>query len=223
MDGAGGADGAGAGEAECKALVRRGYDVLGARYDEVFGSETKYGAWLGVLRERLRGRADEVLDLGCGGGVPVARELVAAGHRVVGVDISGEQVRRARRRVPGRRARFVRADAVELDFAPGSFDAVVCLYALIHIPVAEQPGLLGRIASWLRPGGLLVATTGSVALTGTDPDWLGGGVPMWWSQAGAADYRGWLEASGMCVEDERFVPEGDGGHTLFLAHRPDRG
>jgi ubiquinone/menaquinone biosynthesis C-methylase UbiE len=45
-----------------------------------------------------------------------------------GVDMSDVQVERARRLVPG--AVFLRADATDLDFPSGSFDAVVCLYAL---------------------------------------------------------------------------------------------
>ncbi|MCX5096466.1 class I SAM-dependent methyltransferase [Streptomyces sp. NBC_00365] len=56
-----------------------------------------------------------VLDLGCGSGVPVARALATAGHRVTGVDISEVQIRRAREFVP--QAEFIRADATDLDFA----------------------------------------------------------------------------------------------------------
>ncbi|MFD8205875.1 class I SAM-dependent methyltransferase [Streptomyces sp. NPDC059695] len=119
-----------------KELVRRGYDVLSERYERAFGSETKYGAWIEELLGRLP-EAGIVLDIGCGNGVPVARSLVAAGHRVTGVDISEVQIRRARELVPG--ADFVRADATALELSQGSFDAVVCLYALIHVPVEEQP------------------------------------------------------------------------------------
>jgi hypothetical protein len=43
---------------------------------------------------------------------------------------------------------------------------------------------------------------------------------MYWSHADAQTSRGWIEAAGLRVEDERFVAEGDsGGHTLFLAQR----
>ncbi len=80
--------------------------------------------------------------------------------------------------------------------------------------------LLGRIGRWLRPGGTLLATTGHGAWTGTDPDRPGGGVPMWWSQADAARYREWITGAGPAVEAEEFVPEGEGGHALFLARRP---
>jgi hypothetical protein len=50
--------------------------------------------------------------------------------------------------------------------------------------------------------------------------WLGGRVPMWWSHADAATYRAWLEAAGLQVSAQDFVPEGAGGHALFWASRP---
>ncbi|MFF2119580.1 class I SAM-dependent methyltransferase [Kitasatospora xanthocidica] len=200
-----------------KDLVRRGYDLLSAHYERAFNSETKYGSWIEELLGRLP-EAGTVLDVGCGTGVPVARSLAATGRRVTGVDISDVQIRRARELVP--EAEFIRADATTLAFPPGTFDAVVCLYALIHIPVGEQPALLGRIASWLRPGGWLLVTTGHQAWTGTDENWLGGGAAMWWSHADAATNRSWLLHAGLEVAHEEFVPEGDSGHVLFWARRP---
>ncbi|MER7766737.1 class I SAM-dependent methyltransferase [Kitasatospora sp. NPDC096140] len=199
-----------------KDLVRRGYDLLSTRYERAFGSETKYGSWIGQLLDRIPDTAT-VLDVGCGTGVPVARSLVTAGHRVTGVDISEVQIRRARELVPD--ADFIRADATALELPQESFDAVVCLYALIHIPLEEQPALLERIASWLRPGGWFLGTTGHQAWTGTDEDWLGGGVAMWWSHADAATNRSWLVKAGLDVVHEEFVPEGKSGHVLFWARR----
>jgi SAM-dependent methyltransferase len=199
-----------------KDLVRRGYDVLSARYDEATGAESKYESWIGDLLADLTPES-RVLDLGCGSGVPVARALAEAGHQVVGVDISEVQVQRARELVP--RGEFLQADATKLDLPGESFDAVVSFYALIHIPLDEQLPLLQRIAGWLRPGGRFVGTTGHQAWTGADENWLDGGAPMWWSHADAATYRAWLEQSGLVVEREEFVPEGDSGHTLFWARR----
>lgn len=164
----------------------------------------------------LPGRG-HVLDIGCGCGVPMARGLAAAGHDVTGVDVSDVQIERARSLVSG--ATFVRADAMALDFPDESFDAVVCLYALIHMPLDRQPGLLRGIGRWLRPGGWLLATTGQDAWTGTEDNWLGGPAAMWWSQADAATYRTWLQRSGLTVTDQRFVPDGDSGHALFWARR----
>ncbi|WP_445395422.1 class I SAM-dependent methyltransferase [Streptomyces sp. LE64] len=200
-----------------KDLVRRGYDALSQRYEEAFDSDTKYQDWLADLHGRLP-TGSRVLDLGCGNGVPVARDLTAAGHRVLGVDLSGVQVRRARARVPG--AEFRREDITALDFPEGSFDAVLALYSLIHLPLGEQLPLLRRVVRWLRPGGSFLVTVGRDALTGTDEDWLGSGVAMWWSHPDAATSREWLRTAGFEVREERFVPEGDGGHVLFVAARP---
>ena len=133
-----------------KQVVRRGYDALSHRYDNATNATSKYQSWTNDLITRLA-PASRVLDVGCGSGVPVARALSAAGHHVVGVDISEVQISRARELVP--QAEFINADAMSLDFPPESFDAVVSLYALIHLPLDEQQQLLARIATWLRPGG----------------------------------------------------------------------
>jgi 2-polyprenyl-3-methyl-5-hydroxy-6-metoxy-1,4-benzoquinol methylase len=198
-------------------LVRRGYDALSYHYRSDDAGEAGYAPWLAELRARLPAGAS-VLDLGCGNGVPVARSLAAAGHQVTGVDISDVQVERARRLVPA--GTFIRADATAIEFPPQSFDAVVCLYALIHMPLAAQPGLLRRAAGWLRSAGWLLAITGHSACTGTQDNWLGGPAPMWWSQADASTYRAWLEQAGLQVTAQEFVPEGDSGHELFWARRP---
>jgi 2-polyprenyl-3-methyl-5-hydroxy-6-metoxy-1,4-benzoquinol methylase len=198
-------------------LVRRGYDALSYRYRSDDAAEDEYAPWLAELRARLPA-GGSVLDLGCGNGVPVARSLAAAGYQVTGVDISDVQVERARRLVPA--GTFIRADATVVELPPQSFDAIVCLYSLIHMPLAAQPGLLRRAAGWLRPAGWLLAVTGHSAWTGTEDNWLGGPAPMRWSQADAGTYRSWLEQAGLQVTAQEFVPEGPGGHELFWAHRP---
>jgi len=203
-----------------KSVVRRGYDELSVRYDEAYGAADKYAPWLTSLIASLPPAA-EVVDLGCGSGVPVARDLVAAGHRVTGVDFSDVQIRRARSLAPG--ATFRCADLTAVRFARQSLDAVFAFYSVIHVPLAEQPPLFRRVAGWLRPGGLFAATLGHTAWTGTDPDWLGGGVPMWWSHTDAPTYRRWLAGAGLAVVREVFVPEGDGGAVLFVARAMSSG
>ncbi|GAA1522247.1 class I SAM-dependent methyltransferase [Kribbella lupini] len=200
-----------------KEIVRRGYDALSERYDEAYGGESKYRAWIDRLLDQLDAHS-RVLDVGCGSGLPLARELARAGHAVTGVDISEVQIRRARELVP--EAEFVQADAASLDFPAESFDAVVSFYALIHLPQDEQEELLRKVAGWLRPGGWFVCTTGEQAWTGVDGDWLDSGVSMWWSHADADTNRGWITGSGLVVEEQEFVPEGAGGHMLFWARRP---
>ena len=197
-------------------LVRSGYNAISHHYRGDDDAVPEYDRWVTDLQERIPSRG-HVLDVGCGCGIPVARSLTAAGYRVTGVDISDVQIERARLLVPD--AAFIRADATELDFPPGTFDAVVSLYALIHMPLDRQPRLLRDIARWLLPGGWLLAVTGQDAWTGTEDNWLGGPATMWWSHADAATYRTWLTQAGLEVTSQQFVPEGSGGHAQFWARR----
>jgi SAM-dependent methyltransferase len=198
------------------ATVRAGYDALSYRYRADDAEAGQYAPWLAELLTILSPRS-RILDLGSGCGVPVARDLTAAAHQVTGVDLSDVQIERARQLVPA--ASFIRADATELELPERSFEAVVALYSMIHIPLSEQPDLLNKMAGWLVLHGTLLMTTGWRAWTGIDDGWLGGDTTMWWSHADVATYRGWLAGAGLRVVREEFVPEGDGGHSLFWARR----
>jgi SAM-dependent methyltransferase len=198
-----------------KRIVREGYDAVSSAYadDEGRGRAEEQRRWLAPLIAGLPQGAT-VLDLGCGAGVP-ATKILAETFRVVGVDISPVQIERARHLVPT--AKFMVSDMTAADFEPESFDAVVSLYAVIHVPLAEQPPLFASVHRWLRPGGYLLATVGMEAHTGTEDDWLVPGVRMYWSHADEATYARWLEDLGFTLQKRTFVPEGDGGHVLLLA------
>ena len=149
---------------------------------------------------------------------PAGHAVAFDGRDQVTRRISEDQIEQSRKLVPD--ADFIRADALALDLPPASFDAVVSLFALIHMPVAAQPGVIRRMAGWLRPSGWLLATAGQEAWTGTEDGWLGGKAVMWWSQADATTYASWLEQAGLEIIEQGFVPEDDGGHALFWARRP---
>src|SRR5437867_8182565 len=156
--------------ADPKAIVRDGYDRVSRAYrGDMLEPDPRsgYAHWLRRLAPRIAPGA-RVLDLGCGNGIPVAREL-AERFRVTGVDLSPVQIERARALVPG--ARFVCADMTAVEFEPRSFDGVAAFYSIINVPVSEQPGLFRRIAAWLSPGGWLLAMVGKYAWTGTEHDW----------------------------------------------------
>jgi len=205
--------------AEAKEIVRLGYDRVSQAYrsDDFRLEGSGYVNWLSWLTPELA-PGSRILDLGCGCGIPVTRALSAA-HDVLGLDVSEVQIERARRLVP--RARFLRDDMTKVEFAPGSFHAVVALYAIIHVPIEEQLALLRRVASWLVPDGWLLATVGADAWTGTEDNWREvPGATMYWSHADAATYRDWLAEAGLQVmrEEDQIDPHG-GKHMIVLAQR----
>jgi SAM-dependent methyltransferase/GNAT superfamily N-acetyltransferase len=194
-----------------KAIVRHGYDEISLVYR---ADDEEIPAYLDWLDRLAPAPGDRVLDLGCGCGVPMARLLVERGCEVLGVDISDEQIRRARALVAG--ATFERADVTAWDRPDGSFDAIVSLYALIHLPREDLEALVPRLARWLRPGGRLLATVGADDWTGVEDF---GGAPMFWDHPDPGTTFGWLIAAGFEVEHRDFVPEGSSGHELVIARR----
>jgi cyclopropane fatty-acyl-phospholipid synthase-like methyltransferase len=154
-----------------------------------------------------------VLELGCGQG-EAARLIVDAGHRYVGVDISAEQLRRARPLVP--EAEFRHGDLSELVFDAESFDAVVSLYVFGHLPRAELPAVLERIACWLRPKGYLLATFARSGTEGVQGDWLG--VPMFFGSYTDDETLALVGDAGFDVERAEVVPivEPEEGPASFL-------
>jgi SAM-dependent methyltransferase len=203
-------------------IVRSGYDHMADRFDTwraaIEGSPEP--AWIADLLTHLPAEPD-ILELGSGAAVAPTKLLAGRGN-LVGVDISAEQVRRARERCPG--ARFVHADMTEIDFEEGSFDAVVSVYVFNHIPRADLPPLLIKIAGWLRPGGYLLASFGLSGSESVQDEWLG--VPMFFASYTEGENRELVQAAGLEIERDEVVPivepeEGEARfHWLLAARRP---
>ncbi|MER0482394.1 class I SAM-dependent methyltransferase [Streptomyces sp. Edi2] len=132
------------------------FDAIGDRYDVAFPhkeGQLASGTWLGDTLTA----GSRILDLGCGTGLPTARQLSDAGHRVVGIDLSPSMVALARENVPD--ADFHRLDIADLRRGrlggPGSFDGIAAYFSLLMLPRAEIPYALGMLHDLLRPEGLL--------------------------------------------------------------------
>jgi SAM-dependent methyltransferase len=206
--------------ADSRTTVRAGYDAIAEAYLD-WGSRV-----VGDPRDRfvedLAARLPDgaaVLDLGCGAGLPSTRRL-AERFEVVGVDASERQIDLARANVPG--ASFIRADLSEVRFEDGTFAAVTALYSISHLPRVEHGALFERIASWLGPGGLFLASLGST----DSPDWTGKwlGVPMFFSSYDAAMNRGLVESAGFVPLHAEVVtmtePDGEVAFLWMLAQKP---
>jgi SAM-dependent methyltransferase len=101
-------------------------------------------------------RGKDAIDLGCGDG-GLCRDLMALGARsVVGIDPSARMLELAAWRTTDERVRYIRGFAEDAGLPAGSADLVVSSLALHYVP--DLGPLLRRIASWLRPGGRLVAS-----------------------------------------------------------------
>lgn len=202
-------------------IVAAGYDELGDRFERwaAMVHDPVRDRLFDQLFERLPDRAP-VLDVGCGSGIPWTARL-AERFEVTGIDISPRQVEAARRAVP--RATVLVGDIVRAEFPAASFDGAVALYSVGHLPAAAQEPVLGRLAGWLRPGGLLLASLPATREVGWTGPWIDG-VEMFFASLGAARYheildrQGWrlLEAIDGIVRE----PEGPARFLWVLAQAP---
>lgn len=112
-----------------------------------------------VLSLLAPGPNEKILDVGCGNARDIL-PLVAAGARVVGVDISAGMVEEARRGLAAAGIAGVElrvGDCTQLEFPDGEFDKVLCSEVIEHIP--DAPKALREIWRVLKPGGRLVLST----------------------------------------------------------------
>jgi predicted TPR repeat methyltransferase len=197
---------------EVKRVIESGYDAMADRFAE----------WQREIRgstqfERVEALLDllpsepDILELGVGAGVPSTRLLAARG-RLTGVDLSREQLRRARERIP--HSTFVQGDLSEVAFEPASFDAVVAAYVLNHVPQEELGPVARRVAGWLRPGGYFLGSFGTKDNPGWTGEWLG--VEMFFAGLPPEENRRLVEDAGLeILHDEIEVSvepdDGDSG------------
>lgn len=158
---------------EREAAQARAYDAIGARYDEAFPHKEGQVACAETLLEELPPGA-HVLDVGCGTGLPTARQLVSAGCEVTCLDISARMLEIAEANVP--QARFVLGDVLDLGRDFGRFDGVTAFFSLLHLPRAKLRDALGLLRDILVPQGLMALAMVEADVDDVPIPFLGGRI-----------------------------------------------
>lgn len=143
--------------------VRRRYDAMAARYDDViaFAERLLFGGGREWVCSRARGAVLEIAA-GTGRNLPFYR----ADARLTAIELSPAMLEISRQRAGslGREADLRVGDAQDLPFPDAAFDAVVCTLGLCTIPSPELA--VREAARVLKPGGhlLLLEHVGSPLL-----------------------------------------------------------
>ena len=91
---------------------------------------------------------DKVLDLGCGGG----REYFSKRYKMYGLDISEIAAVNAKKLYVD----AVASDVRKIPFADESFDVVMSMDLLGHIPLEDKDQVINEIKRVLKPGGITI-------------------------------------------------------------------
>ncbi|GAB3358054.1 class I SAM-dependent methyltransferase [Modestobacter lapidis] len=115
-----------------------------------------------------------LLDVGCGWGSLAIHAAQRYGGTVVGITLSEEQARLARKRV-AEEGLTDRIDIRVQDYRTvedGPFDAISSIGMAEHVGRAQMPGYVARLTDLLRPGGRLLnhAISWNAGTTTWDPD-----------------------------------------------------
>jgi len=158
-------------------------------------------------------RGGAILDLGCGGGEPIARYLIDRGFAVMGVDASATMIDLARTRFP--RQRWLHADMRKLAIED-RFDGALAWSSLFHLEHDEQERMIGNIAAWLKPGGRLLFNSGPRRGTATGNYC---GDPVFHASLDPAEYRAAFAKAGLVEVAHAAEDPGCGGATVWLARK----
>src|SRR5215467_10519629 len=153
-------------------------EVVGRVRRETFGDDIGQNGWTlrpefeGFLHDLQAAPGKRLLDVGCGAGGPAWFSAQNIGCTVVGVDINPEGIATAKARARelglADRATFQLTDVgTKLPFEDKSFDAVICVEAVIHFP--NRPELFREWRRVLREGGRVLFTD-PVVITGLVTD-----------------------------------------------------
>ena len=143
----------------------------------------------------------EVLELGCGSGVPISEVLIGAGFDVYGVDASPTLSEEFHRHFPT--AHIACEPAETSAFFNRTFDAAVAWGLLFLLPPETQKDLIQRVARVLVPGGRFLFTAPTQVATWNDLSTGRESVSL-----GFDAYKGELEKAGFALGGQ-YVDEGD--------------
>jgi SAM-dependent methyltransferase len=196
----------------CGMRIAEGEPGTGSYFESLIEGRHHYAPWMAEDLDYEGSRNLDVLDVGCGQGIDVAR-FAAAGARATGIDLTPRHVELARAHLAamGLVANVVEGDAEGMPFGDASFDRVTSNGVLHHTP--DLDAALSEILRVLRPGGelrLILYNKRSLYYWVTEV--MGHGIVQ-----GRLFREGWDMSRVMSYEEKGSRP---GARPLVVVHTP---
>jgi cyclopropane fatty-acyl-phospholipid synthase-like methyltransferase len=171
-------------------------------------------AWIDAFANHLS-RGSCVLDLGCGGGVPVARLLAGLGMRITGVDASPEMIALARNRMPAQE--WIVADMRRLALRQ-RFEGILAWDSYFHLAHDAQRAMFSVFSAHAEDDAVLLFNTGPQHGEGTST-FTFKDEPLYHASLAPAEYRALLDREGFEVICHAANDARSGGRTAWLCRR----
>ncbi len=193
-------------------LVKAGYNQVAAAYNHE-RDQLKSSKYLNKLLQHLPAEAS-ILDLGCGMGIPIDRDLLKKNHLVTGIDIAETQIALAKKNCPT--GNFLVKDISQLRPYEYRVDAVVSFYTFFHLPRTTHHQLLSTIATFLPKHGWLLITMGDRDFEGVHDFY---GTKMWSSHYAPAKNFQLVTQAGFQIRLDEIDSSGREKHQIILAEK----
>ncbi len=157
--------------------VKKGYEDAALLYRK---DKDMNQSNIAVFNEWLL-KVENILELGCASGFPIAKKIIESGKKYIGIDLSSTQIALARKEFPQWEDKFHEAEMLEYikNTPDNSFDGIVSMFSIRHLARIHHVELFSEIRRVLQSDGYLLIdhTDKSFDKRGT---WFGD-LPMYWS------------------------------------------
>jgi SAM-dependent methyltransferase len=188
------------------------YDRHARAYDRLRGRELFERSWLDAFVALLPA-GGTLLDIGCGMGEPIARDLIARGFAVTGIDSSPALIAMASARFP--QQSWMVADMRALSLGR-TFDGLLAWDSFFHLAPDDQRRMVAIFRDHAAPHAALMFTSGPA-----HGEAIGEfeGEPLYHASLDPEEYRALLAAHGFRVVRHVADDPACNGHTIWLAQR----
>lgn len=188
------------------------YERHALAFDGLRGKNLFEKPWLDRFAALIPAKGT-VLDLGCGSGEPIARDLIGRGFRLTGVDSSETLIGLCRTRFPDHQ--WIVRDMRRLP--PGrAFNSIVAWHSFFHLNPGDQRAMFPIFTYLSAPGAALMFTAGHFAGVAMGEF---GGEPLYHASLDAEEYHALLAQNGFEVVAQASQDPSCSGATVWLARR----
>lgn len=176
------------------------------------GKDLVENSWLDRFSALLPAQG-AVLDIGCGSGLPIGRELIRRGYDLTGIDATSTMLSLFRRNLPTASAHLMDMRQLALG---RTFSGLLAWDSFFHLSPADQRSMFARFADHAAPGAALMFTSGNeegIAIGELE------GAPLFHGSLNPAEYRALLDHAGFDVVDHVVSDPTCGNRTIWLARR----